>query len=289
MSADADLTGRSADAALAGRSALAVGVEGVALWAPRLPGWPVARGVLRGEAQPPEQPAPRPSPALLPATERRRAPDTVAVALEVAFAACASAGRDPAQLPSVFASAYGDLPLNHYMCETLARTPLLVSPTRFHNSVHNAAAGYWTIATGCLEPYTALSACEHSFGAGLLAAATQAVTEHVAVLYVAYDIEACGPIATMVPSRGLLGAALVLTPWPSPRSIARLVCEVRAEPSPRNSPTVGPAVALVEGNGMAGCLSVFEALAQEIPRELTQTLSGGLALRVAVTPCDAAV
>ena len=268
----------------AGSAALSVWVEGVALWTPRLPGWPAARAVLRGETQPQGEPAPRPQPALLPPTERRRAPDTVAVALEVAFAACASAGRDPARLPSVFASAYGDLPLNDYMCATLARTPLLVSPTRFHNSVHNAAAGYWTIATGCLEPYTALSAREHTFGAGLLSAATQAVSEDAAVLYVAYDIEACGPMATMVSSRGLFGVAVVLSPQPSTRAVARLVCEVRAGSAPRNSAASAQAAALVQGNAMAGCLCVCEALAQEVPRELMQTLSGGLALSVAIVP-----
>jgi len=31
------------------------------------------------------------------------------------------------------------------MCKTLADDPLLLSPTRFHHSVHNAASGYWAI------------------------------------------------------------------------------------------------------------------------------------------------
>jgi hypothetical protein len=100
----------------------------------------------------------RPLPSILPPNERRRAPDTVAVALEVAQAACVNAGRDPAQLATVFASTYGDLAITDYMCSTLARAPTTLSPTRFHNSVHNAAAGYWTIATGCRKPYCALGA-----------------------------------------------------------------------------------------------------------------------------------
>ena len=64
-------------------------------------------------------------------------------------AAVRASGRDPATLPSVFTSAHGDLAVNDYMCATLATQPTAISPTRFHNSVHNAAAGYWTIATGC--------------------------------------------------------------------------------------------------------------------------------------------
>ena len=138
-------------------STLTAFVNGVAFWAPRLPGWQIAAPVLRGEAAAPVQPAPRPAPTLLAPTERRRAPDTVAIALEVAGRACESAGADPKQLPSVFASTHGDLAISDYMSETLARTPTLISPIRFHNSVHNAAAGYWTIGTGCHEPYTALT------------------------------------------------------------------------------------------------------------------------------------
>ncbi|MDH5247200.1 MAG: hypothetical protein OEW98_12140, partial [Betaproteobacteria bacterium] len=102
-------------------------VNGVALWAPRIPGWAVAAPVLRGETEAPEQSVPRPAPSLLAPTERRRAPDSVAIALEVAVRACESAAVDPRELASVFACTQGDLAINDYMSETLARTPTLVS------------------------------------------------------------------------------------------------------------------------------------------------------------------
>ena len=153
----------------------------------------------------------RPQPSLLPPNERRRAPDTVAVALEVAQAACANAGRDPARLPMVFASTYGDLAITDYMCSTLAKAPTTLSPTRFHNSVHNAAAGYWSIATGCHEPYCALSAGRYTFANGLFTAALQACADQTDVLYVAYDIDAHAPQTQIAHSQGLLGVALVLT------------------------------------------------------------------------------
>jgi hypothetical protein len=153
----------------------------------------------------------RPQPSILPPNERRRAPDTVAVALEVAQAACANAGRDPARLPVVFASTYGDLAITDYMCSTLAKAPTTLSPTRFHNSVHNAAAGYWSIATGCHEPYCALSAGRYTFANGLFAAALQVCADQTDVLYVAYDIDAHGPQTQITHSQGILGVALVLT------------------------------------------------------------------------------
>ena len=95
-------------------------VDGVAFWAPTLPGWDAARAAFRGEAEPLATPAKRPAPELLAAAERRRAPDTVALALEVAAAAVRESGLDAATLPSIFTSAHGDLAVNDYMCSTLA-------------------------------------------------------------------------------------------------------------------------------------------------------------------------
>jgi len=258
-------------------------VEGIGLWGGRLPGWASARAILRGEADPPAAPLPRPAPALLPQNERRRAPDTVAVALEVAASACAAAGCAPAALPSVFASAYGDLAMTDAMCEQLVRNPLETSPTKFHHSVHNAAAGYWAIATGCLEPYTALASVEHSFGNGLLAAAVQAL-EGTRVLFVAYDVEGRGPIATMARTRGMLGGAFVLAARATPGSLARLTLQVQQAPGARATPVRAANRVLVEGNVMASCLVLFEALADAVPRALMLTLAEHLALEMTVEP-----
>src|SRR3982750_1445086 len=153
-------------------------IDGIAFWAPTLPG--------RAPAGP------------------RRAPDPVALALEVAAAAVRESGLDAATLPSIFTSAHGDLAINDYMCSTLANDPTLISPTRFHNSVHNAAAGYWTIATGCRAASSALTAFDTSFAAGLLEAVTQCVADEGPVLLVAFDVQAVGALKSVTRSEGLL-------------------------------------------------------------------------------------
>src|SRR3546814_1260979 len=99
-----------------------------------------------------------------------------------------------------------------YMCATLTGEPRSISPTKFHNSVHNAAAGYWTIGSGCMHASTAVSAFDASFAQGLVEALAQLAEGAEAVLLAAYDGPATGPLETMSPSRGLLGAALVLSP-----------------------------------------------------------------------------
>jgi hypothetical protein len=235
-------------------------VDAVAFWSPTLPSWSHARAAFRDEQAPLATPAKRPAPELLAAAERRRAPDTVALALEVAAAAVRASGRDAQALPSVFTSTHGDLAVNDYMCATLASSPTLISPTKFHNSVHNAAAGYWTIATGCREASSALTAFDASFAAGLLEAASQCSADDRAVLLVAFDVEASGALASVVTSVGLLACALVLAPRAGANSIAAIDWELAREkvraPAPRSA-----AARSLAGNAMAGALPLLEAIA----------------------------
>jgi hypothetical protein len=262
-------------------------IDGIAFWAPALPGWAHARAALRGEVAPLAAPAKRPSPELLAAAERRRAPDTVALALEVAAAAVRESGLDAATLPSVFTSAHGDLAVNDYMCSTLASQPTTISPTRFHNSVHNAAAGYWTIATGCREASTALTAFDASFGAGLLEAASQCRADARPVLLVAFDVEATGALASVTASVGLLACAFVLSPERSKRTAAAFdwsLATGRCSPASIRS----AAARSLGGNAMAGALPLLEAIATAAPgagvASLALPLSRSLALSLAASP-----
>ena len=257
---------------------LSAGIAGIGFWARGLPSWQDACAYLADGTLPVDAPG-RPSPQLLAPNERRRAPETVAVALEVALAACNAAGRDPATLSSVFASTHGDLSITDYMCETLASEPRSLSPTRFHNSVHNAAAGYWTIGAGAMAPATAISAYDASFAQGLLEALAQLATGTGAVLLVACDGQACGPLAQVSRSEGLLGAALLLVRDPVP-GMPRL--QVGMEEMPAGNVAVDGALSLLlSGNAMAPMLPLLEALALR----RTQAMLGagnGQALRIGI-------
>lgn len=247
-------------------------IEGVGFWAGGLPSWQAAREFAAGSA--PAEDAPRkPSPALLAPNERRRAPQTVAVALDVALAACEAAGRDPKALPSVFASTHGDLAITDYMAETLADDPRAISPTRFHNSVHNAAAGYWTIGAGCTAPATAVSAGAATFAQGLLEALVQLTEGAEAVLLAAYDIAAAGPLGAMTPSEGLLGGALVLSRRGGGQRLRARLDDGEAGVGS------GPLAARCGGNAMAPMLPLFDALAGGTPGAVLEA-GPGRVLRV---------
>ena len=254
-------------------------VDGVALWAPTLPGWNVARAAFRGEGALADPPARRPAPELLAPNERRRAPDTVSLALEVAAAAVRESGHAADALPAVFVSAHGDLAVNDSMCTTLVNEPTLISPTRFHNSVHNAAAGYWTIGTHCMQASTALTAYESTFAAGLVEAASQCAADAQAVLLAGFDIAAVGALRSVVASSGLLAVALVLAPARNARSVASLDWSLQSGAS---EPLVfaSDAARSLAGNAMADALPLFEALASRSAAPLAMPLSARLALRV---------
>lgn len=250
-------------------SALDISIEGIGFWAPGWPDWQRACAGLRGEiTSDPEAPI-KPSPAILTAAERRRAPQPVALACEVAAQACAASGREPSGLPSVFASVLGDLIITDYMCTTLASAPRELSPIRFHNSVHNAPAGYWTIAAQCHASSTSVSSWHTSFATALFEVAVQAVADDTPVLLVVYDTDSIGPLASVAPSSVLFGTALVLSPGASGKTSLRLRHVSSAEDSTQPTTLNDMFAELASANPMAaGALPLLAALASGLPTRL---------------------
>lgn len=254
-------------------------LEGPAFWAPTLPGWDIARAAFTGTGAPVDPPAKRPAPQVLAPAERRRAPDTVALALEVAAQAVAASGREAKDLPCVFASAHGDLGINDYMCGTLAADPTMLSPIKFHNSVHNAAVGYWTIGTGCMAASNSVSAFEATFASALLEAAAQCAADDQAVLLVGYDMPAVGALSSVTTSRGLLAVALVIAPARTERTVAAFDWSLATGPSALAAPRSEAAQAL-GANAIADALPLFESLAGGRSETVSMPLSAQLSLQL---------
>ncbi len=193
-------------------SPLSAGVKGIGLLGPGLDDWLAARAVLTGAAAYSPRPTGLPPPAALPAAERRRTGAVVKLALAIGFEAISRAGVTASQLPTVFSSSGGDGNNCHEICQTLATEDRQISPTRFHNSVHNAASGYWSIAAGATPASSVLCAFDASFGAGLLEALTQVVVDRTSVLLIAYDAGYPEPLRTARPIPDAFGIAMVLAP-----------------------------------------------------------------------------
>jgi len=262
---------------------MAVHVDGIGLLAPGLLGWHAARAVLCGEVRYEAGEMPRPSADLLPPAERRRCGDIVRLALHVGAEALAASGAPAADLPTVFTSASGNGEVLHQICETLAGPVRDVSPTRFHNSVHNAPAGYWSIATGSREASTSLCANQGSFAAGLLEAALQSAAERRRVLLVAYDAPNPAPLAAAIPIVAPCGIALLLGHEPSAASLARLELGLAADGEV--TPLADEGLERLRTGNSAGCaLPLLAALAGRQAAQLLIEYLPGLCLAVSIAP-----
>lgn len=239
---------------------LLVHIDGIGWWTPGIADWTAAARVLRGEAAA-DGMAGKPAASVLPPNERRRAPEPVLLACDIAGQACAMAGADPAALATVFTSMHGDIGTTDTLCETLASEPLQLSPTKFHNSVHNAPVGYWTIAAHCMAPSSAVSAGPGSFAAGLFEAAVESIAEQKSVLFAAYDIAARGPTIGVIDAQAPFGAALIVSPVRSERTLATLRLRHEAEGVAIDT-LPDEFAAMARTNPIAASLPLFAAIAR---------------------------
>ena len=188
-----------------------VHVRSIGVLAPGLPGWEAARSVARGELPLERAAITPPVPRCLPAAERRRSSPTARLAIAVAEQAIDAAAIPAADMEMVFAASEAAGEITHQLCEVLAGTRE-VSPTVFHNSVHNAPLGYLSIAMGAKLSGTSVCRGRWSFAAGLLCAALQAQAARRPVLYVCYDSPMPVPLQAACPMVDPTAVAMVLAP-----------------------------------------------------------------------------
>lgn len=266
---------------------LEVFVEGIGLLGPGLDSWPQGRERLSGATPYLAARCALPLPVALPAAERRRAGAVVRISLAVGGEAVAASGMDAAILPSVFSSSSGDAINCHEICSALASGDRLISPTRFHNSVHNASSGYWSISSGSMASSSVLCARDGSFAAGLLEAMAQVAIEQTAVLLVAYDTDYPEPLRSVRPLPDSFGIALVLSPRQSERSLARWTLE----PASRFTRAAADLLAddaleqLRKNIPAARCLPLLQAVSIQSSGRIVLDYLEDLQLAVQVQPC----
>ncbi|MCB1954687.1 MAG: beta-ketoacyl synthase chain length factor [Rhodocyclaceae bacterium] len=262
-------------------SVLSAWIEGISLFAPGLTGWDASVPLLAGAADLALAPTDIPKLTVLPPAERRRVGQVVRLALATGLAACEAAAADAAELATVFASSGGDGANCHAICETLASSDRLISPIRFHNSVNNAASGYWGIATGAMAPSAIVSAFDGSFAAGLLEALCQLAAPTEAcerILLISYDVPYPEPLAAARPMGDACGVGLVLARQPGPLARARIDVQVGGFADETRLAGALENVRLGSPSGRA--LPLLVGLAGGTPAHCVLTLHEAMTLRV---------
>ena len=266
---------------------LSVQVLGVGLLGPGVPNWEEGRKQLLGTAPSVAEKTRVPAPQTLPPAERRRAGVAVKTTLAIGSEALATAAVSPQDLATVFTSSGGDGVNCHEICATLASSDRAISPTRFHNSVHNAPSGYWSIASGSMAPSSVLCAHDGSFAAGLLEAVAQVVSEQRLVLLLAYDTDYPEPLHSVRPIPDTMGVALLLGPTAASGSLGELVLEgdglFTADPP---DALQDPSLEKMRGEiPAARSLPLLQALAAGEERTVVVDYLPDMRLRVRVVPC----
>ncbi len=226
---------------------LVVGIAGIGLLGPGLAGWAQGVAVLTGRA--PYDPAPLtpPPPTLLPATERRRTGPSVRLALAVAAEAVQDSGLPPEELDTVFASSNGEGQVITGILDALHTPDGAISPTQFHNSVHNAAAGYWGIAVGSSR----------------------------------HDVPLPAPLDALRDTTAPFAVALVLTPGAGARGALRMAMERGAAPLAAMPDALR---AMHDANPVARVLPLLAALASGTAATMVLPMLEDARLRIEVTP-----
>ena len=260
-------------------------VNGIGLIAPGLNGWAASVPILAGSADYIAGPLTIPVLEILPPAERRRTPTVVKLAIAAGCEALANAGQAAAKIATVFTSSGGDGDVIHQICETLTEPEREVSPTRFHNSVHNAPAGYWGIATGAHEPSTSLCAYDASFAAGLIEAATQVSIDGHSVLLVAYDAPYPEPINGVRHIGAGFGIAMLLSPIQSERSLSALDISLGSSAAQITKSTQPELENFRNSVPAARALPLIASIAKREFATVITAYLGDNSLRTWVTPC----
>jgi hypothetical protein len=260
-------------------------VTAVGVLGPGLNGWAHAAPILRGAAAHERGETVLPRLELLPPVERRRVGLPVKLALAAGAEALHAAGVGAGRVASVFTSAGGDGEVMHDICVTLAGEDRQVSPTKFHNCVHNAPSGYWSIATQSRQPSTSLCAYDWSFPAGLLEAVAQTTLEHEHVLLVSYDVPYPEPMNGVRRVTGALGVALLLSRVAMPGSLSRLSLSVGHQEAGATGLDQPSLERLRTGNPTGRALPLLRALAMGGAGTVTLDYLPGGCLAIAVSPC----
>lgn len=221
--------------------------------------------------------------ACLPPTERRRATPVTRLALDLAMEAAGE--RDTQGLTAVFCTSGGEVTVVHQIFSMLAEGDTALSPTAFHNSVHNAAAGYWSIASG--SPFSADSLCafDDSFGAGLAECCLRYAEGQRNLLLVAYDIPPPHPLSLHRRIHNAVGGSLLLgAENTEPKAWLSVRYSAPGEPAGPESGKQGENVDNQSHPG-SSMMAILSAIARKESAQFALRAGFGGLLHLEITPC----
>lgn len=274
---------------------------GIGAWGPGFNNWPELKALL-DETENTEELSPQtPKPEIIPANERRRSPLPVKIAVETSWQAVQRSQIPSSDLSCVFGSGLGDTEITDYMCRALTTELKQLSPTKFHNSVHNAAAGYWTISTNCMKAANSIAAYHNTAGLALLEGVSQCIFQNEPLLITLFDTKAHSVYQEIFDCHQPFAAAIVITPSASnsvttpPTDMCEFSISIKEGRQTHQALKNQRMETLYQQNPAAKILSFLALMSgddsdatKHLPKQTTLPLSNGTNVSITLNePCDA--
>ncbi len=225
-------------------------IAGVGLWSP---GFADKAAFLAGTPDP-EVSAP---PVDIVASRMKRATSIATrSAVEVVTQAARDASWDLAEFATVFASQHGEIQIAVEQMRMMKEDTGIVSPSRFKNSVHNTAAGMFSIGGKNRGFTTAVAAGDHSLALALLEAWMLLASGEQARVVVSIVEEPLPDPITEFSSHGTMAVALALD-LGTGAALGRPVC---TPPGEATAEVVSTPMEGFEGHTAEGALRILHAL-----------------------------
>jgi len=247
-------------------------LHGRALWAP---GYANLHTFLAGE---PDEAVKKPPSKLVGGRMKRGTSPMCRTAIEVVTQAAEDAGFDPAECATVFGSYHGEIEIAFHQLEMMRDGEGIISPARFKNSVHNTAAGLFTIGAKNEGFTTAIAGGPHTFALSLLEAWALIASGEYDEAVVSTTEEPLPSFLDRWSDHGLLGVALALSADPE-GALARI-----GVPTPAREAVPHPEVSEAFGGHVAApALALILAVEERWRGPLGLTPPGGGVASLGVT------
>ena len=208
-------------------------LQRLAFYTPGVDDWDAAQKIFQGQRTYKKNEAEQKyKPVSLERNEARRATSITRLAFRLVESIASDEEIDLSKIGSVFASSGGDYEIFHKTCEILTTDQKYISPTDFHNSVHNAPSGYWSIASQSHLSSISVAGFDHTFSQALVEAIIHITVEQRPVLLVCYDIAPDYPIREQRKITSPFGVAMLLSEKSCKKDLAEFSIHVEQVKKP---------------------------------------------------------
>jgi len=247
--------------------------------------WKELQAVFNGTNALSDEPSEIFKTTILKPNEARRTSVTIKMVLQAAEETLSQSAFTANQLFSVFISSDGDPNILQSICQELATEDKFISPTQFHNSVHNAPAGYWSIGHQAMKGANSLACGDSSLAGGLVEASSLLDAGEDAILLVCFDLKSPSPLNSARAINYSLAHSMIITQDQQAESICAVDFDIKSNADDVSIMQNAALSDYCNDSPASRGLPFLEALASPEAKNIVLHYSSSLVLDLNMFPC----